>query len=163
VLIHGAAGGVGHFAVQLAKWRGAKVIVTGSQGNEGFLRELGADLFVDYTSARFEGVARDVDAVIDTVGGETQARSWAVLRGGGVLVTTVELEMPEEARQRGLRGSQVHTRTERRHLEELGGLIDSQAVRPVLSRILPLAQARKAHELMEARHVRGKLVLDVIG
>jgi NADPH:quinone reductase-like Zn-dependent oxidoreductase len=163
VLIHGAAGGVGHFAVQLAKWKGARVIATGSQGNEGFLRELGADLFVDHTSARFENAARDVDVVLDTVGGEAQARSWAALRPGGVLVTTVALELPEQARQRDLRSSQVQTRTVVSQLHELGGLIDAQVVRPVLSRIFPLAQARRAHELIEAGHVRGKLVLDVIG
>lgn len=163
VLIHGGAGGVGHFAVQLAKWRQARVIATGSQGNEGFLRELGADQFIEHTSVRFESVARDVDVVLDTVGGETQARSWAVLRPGGVLVTTVTLEVPDEARERDQRGSQVATRTDVRQLEELGGLIDTQVVRPVLSRILPLGQARRAHDLIEAKHVRGKLVLDVIG
>jgi NADPH:quinone reductase-like Zn-dependent oxidoreductase len=163
VLIHGGAGGVGHFAVQLAKWKQARVIATGSQGNEGFLRELGGDVFIDYAGVRFENVAREVDVVLDTVGGETQARSWAVLRPGGALVTTVALEMPAEARQRDLRGSQVATRTDVGQLDELAGLIDNQVVRPVLSRILPLNQARRAHDLMEARHVRGKLVLDVIG
>jgi NADPH:quinone reductase-like Zn-dependent oxidoreductase len=163
ILVHGGAGGVGHFAVQLAKWRQARVIATGSQGNEGFLRELGADMFIEHTSVRFESVARDVDVVLDTVGGETQARSWAVLRPGGVLVTTVTLEVPDEARQRGLRGSQMTTRTDVRQLEELGGLIDQQVVRPVLGRIFPLGQARRAHDLLEAKHVRGKLVLDVIG
>ena len=163
VLIHGGSGGVGHFAVQLAKWKGARVIATGSQGNEGFLRELGADLFLDYTSARFEAVVGDIDVVLDPVGGETQARSWAVLRPGGTLVTTAALELPEEARRRDLRGSQVLTRTDVRQLEELAALIDAQQLRPVLSRILPLGQARKAHDLIEAKHVRGKLVLDVIG
>jgi len=163
LLVHGASGGVGHFAVQLAKWRGARVVATGSQGNEGFLRELGADLFIDHTSARFENVIGDVDVVLDTVGGDTQARSWGVLRPGGVLVTTMALEIPDQARQRDLRGSQVATRTSARQLEELAGLIDTQAVRPVLSRILPLGQARKAHDLIEAKHTRGKLVLDVIG
>jgi NADPH:quinone reductase-like Zn-dependent oxidoreductase len=163
ILVHGGAGGVGHFAVQLAKWRQARVIATGSQGNEGFLRELGADLFIDYTAVRFESVAKEVDVVLDTVGGDTQARSWAVLRPGGALVTTMALEVPAEARQHDLRGSQVATRTDARQLEELGGLIDNQVVRPVLSRIFPLGQARRAHDLIEARHVRGKLVLDVIG
>jgi NADPH:quinone reductase-like Zn-dependent oxidoreductase len=108
-------------------------------------------------------VARDVDVVLDTVGGETQARSWAVLRPGGVLVTTVTLEVPDESRQRGLRGSQMTTRTDVRQLEELGGLIDQQVVRPVLGRIFALGQARRAHDLLEAKHMRGKLVLDVIG
>jgi NADPH:quinone reductase-like Zn-dependent oxidoreductase len=163
ILIHGAAGGVGHFAVQLAKWRGATVIATGSNGNDGFLRELGADVFVDYTSQRFEAFARDVDVVFDTFGGETLARSWAVLRAGGVLVSTVEAPPPEEATRRGVRASVVSAQTNVRHLEELGALIDQGALRPAVSRILPLSHARKAHELSQAGHVRGKLVLDVIG
>jgi len=163
VLIHGASGGVGHYAVQLAKWRGAQVIATGSMGNEGFLRELGADVFVEYTSARFEDAARDVDVVIDTVGGEMQARSVGVLRPGGALVTTVQLEVAEESLGRGLRASQIATRTDVHQLAELASLIDTHLVRPVISRILPLAQARRGHDLIEAGHVRGKVVLDVIG
>ena len=162
VLIHGGAGGVGHFAVQLAKWRGARVIATGSAGNEGFLRELGADVFVDHTSQRFEEAAREVDVILDTIGGETQARSWPVLRGG-VLVTTVELAAPDEAIARGVRASRVSAQTNVRHLQELANLIDEGTLRPAVSRILPLAQARKAHGLIEAGHARGKLVLDVIG
>jgi NADPH:quinone reductase-like Zn-dependent oxidoreductase len=161
VLIHGAAGGVGHFAVQLAKWRGAQVIAAGSMGNEGFLRELGADVFVDHTTERFEDAAHDVDVVLDLVGGETQTRSYGVLRPGGALVTTAELVKGDGGR--GIRASQVAVQTSLRQLEELASLIDSGVVRPVISRILPLAQARRAHDLIEAGHLRGKVVLDVIG
>jgi NADPH:quinone reductase-like Zn-dependent oxidoreductase len=163
VLIHGGAGGVGHFAVQLAKWRGARVIATGSEGNEGFLRELGADVFIDHANERFEAVAREVDVVLDTVGGDTQLRSFTVLRKGGILVTTVEAPPAEEAERYGVRASRVSAQTNVRHLRELAGLIDARVVRPAVSRILPLSQARKAHELLQAGHVRGKLVLDVIG
>jgi NADPH:quinone reductase-like Zn-dependent oxidoreductase len=163
VLIHGASGGVGHFAVQLAKWRGARVIATGSTGNEGFLRELGADVFVDYTTDRFEDAARDVDVVLDPIGGEVQARSLGVLRPGGVLVTTAQLTVAEESRQRGVRATQMLTETNVRQLDELARLIDTDVVRPVISRILPLAQARRGHDLIEAGHMRGKVVLDVIG
>jgi NADPH:quinone reductase-like Zn-dependent oxidoreductase len=163
LLVHGAAGGVGHFAVQLGKWRGARVIATGSTGNEGFLRELGADVFIDYTRSRFEELAGEVDVVLDTLGGDTQHRSWNLLRAGGALVATVEPPSADEAQRRGVRASLVSTQTNVRHLNELTALIDASTVRPVVSRILPLGQARKAHELMEAGHLRGKLVLDVIG
>jgi NADPH:quinone reductase-like Zn-dependent oxidoreductase len=163
LLVHGGAGGVGHFAVQLGKWRGARVIATGSTGNEGFLRELGADLFIDHTRDRFEDIARDVDVVLDTVGGETLQRSWGVVRAGGALVSTVERPSAEEAERRGVRAGLISTQTNVDHLNELGALIDAAKVRPVVSRILPLGQARKAHETLEAGHVRGKLVLDVIG
>jgi NADPH:quinone reductase-like Zn-dependent oxidoreductase len=163
VLIHGASGGVGHFAVQLAKWRGAKVIATGSLGSEGFLRELGADVFIDYTTDRFEDLARNVDVVLDPVGGEVQARSLSILRPGGTLVTTVPLTVAEDSVRRGLRATQVLTETNVQQLHDLAGLIDTNVVRPVISRILPLAQARRGHDLIEAGHVRGKVVLDVIG
>lgn len=163
VLVHGGAGGVGHFAVQLAKWRGARVVATGSTGSEGFIRELGADVFVDHTTTRFEDVVRDADVVLDTVGGETQARSLAVLRKGGVLVTTVAPPAPDDVRKHEVRATAVWAQTNVRHLQELATLIDGHLLRPAVSRILPLSQARKAHELMEAGHLRGKLVLDVIG
>jgi NADPH:quinone reductase-like Zn-dependent oxidoreductase len=163
ILIHGAAGGVGHFAVQLAKWRGARVIATGSADNAGFLRELGADVFVDYRAQRFEDVAHDVDAVLDTIGGETLERSWAVLRRGGALVTIAGAPAPELAAQHGVRASGVMAQTNVRQLNELAALIDAETLRPAVSRIFPLAHARKAHELSEAGHVRGKIVLDVIG
>jgi NADPH:quinone reductase-like Zn-dependent oxidoreductase len=97
------------------------------------------------------------------VGGELQARSLSVLRPGGTLVTTVQLTVAEESLQRGLRATQVLTETNVQQLHELAGLIDANVVRPVISRILPLAQARRGHDLIEAGHVRGKVVLDVIG
>src|SRR5215472_2941971 len=100
VLIHGAAGGVGTFAVQLARWRGARVIGTASAANLDFVRSLGADEVIDYRAARFEDVVRDVDVVFDAVGGETLDRSWKVLRPGGRLVTIVEVEKPADDRGR---------------------------------------------------------------
>ena len=91
VLIHGGAGGVGHFAVQFAKWKEAKVIVTASAANENFLRQLGAHEVIDYRNTRFEKTVHDVDVVLDTIGGDTQQRSWQVLRKGGILVTTLRI------------------------------------------------------------------------
>jgi NADPH:quinone reductase-like Zn-dependent oxidoreductase len=163
VLIHGAAGGVGHFAVQLAKWRGARVIATASADNAGFLRELGADVIIDYRRERFEEAAREVDVVLDTIGGETLARSLAVLRRGAALVATVEAPSPALAAERGIRASLVMAQTNVRQLEELARLIDAHVVRPAVSRIFPLPLASRAQELSEAGHVRGKIVLDVIG
>ena len=103
VLIHAAAGGVGTFAVQLAKWKGAHVIGTASTKNQDLLRQLGADGAIDYRSVAFETVVQDMDVVLDTIGGETQARSWTVLRKGGVLVSTVSPPSPEEAAAHGVR------------------------------------------------------------
>ena len=100
VLIHAAAGGVGSFAVQIAKWKGAYVIGTASTRNQDFLRELGVDSAIDYQSVAFETVVRDVDVVLDTIGGDTQARSWMVLKKGGVLVSTVSPPSPQEAAAR---------------------------------------------------------------
>jgi len=163
VLVHGAAGGVGTFAVQLAKWRGARVIATGSGGNEGFLRELGADDFIDYRRRRFEDSVRGVDVVLDTVGGETQERSWSVLAPGGVLVSIVSPPSPEDALAHGVRTGFVFTQSLAAQLDQIAELVDAGAVRPVIADVLPLARARMAQELSRTGHVRGKIVLDVAG
>jgi NADPH:quinone reductase-like Zn-dependent oxidoreductase len=162
VLIHGAAGGVGTFAVQLAKRRGARVIATASAANRDFLIGLGADRVVDYAHERFEDGARGVDAVLDTVGGETQARSWALIRPGGVLASIVGIAAPEEAGARGVRAVPVSMRPTRAALEEIGRLCDEGWVTPIVSEAIPLAEARRAQDLSQARHVRGKLVLTVM-
>lgn len=103
VLIHAAAGGVGHFAVQLAKWKGARVIGTASGRNLAYVRDLGADQVIDYTAQRFEDTARDVDVVLDTVGGEVQQRSWKVLKTGGILVALTAPPSAEEATRHKVR------------------------------------------------------------
>jgi NADPH:quinone reductase-like Zn-dependent oxidoreductase len=164
VLIHGAAGGVGSFAVQIAKWRGARVVASGSPRNEGFLRELGADVFLDYNRERFEDVVRDVDAVLDIVGGQTQARSWAVLKAGGVLASTVGPPSPDaDAQARGVRVAAIGAKTIVSQLDEMAALIDRGLLRPIVTEILPLSEARKAHELSQTGHARGKIVLQVVG
>src|SRR5947209_11281791 len=105
VLIHGAAGGVGGFAVQFARARGARVIGTASAENGDYVRGLGADQVVDYQAVRFEDVVRDVDVVLDTIGRDTQQRSWKVLKPGGILVSTVGISSPEMAAERGVRSA----------------------------------------------------------
>ncbi|MBI4773899.1 MAG: NADP-dependent oxidoreductase [Deltaproteobacteria bacterium] len=163
VLIHAAAGGVGHFAVQFAKWKGAKIIGTASASNADFLRALGADEVIDYRSTRFEEAVTDVDVVLDTIGGDTQARSWRVLKKGGTLVATLGVTSPEVARQHGVRGEGIMVHPDAAQLAQIAALIDAGKVRPAVSAILPLAEAFQAHELSRTGHVRGKIVLRVSG
>jgi NADPH:quinone reductase-like Zn-dependent oxidoreductase len=161
VLIHGAAGGVGSFAVQLAKWKGAHVIGTASAKNQAFLRELGVDEPLDYARTRFEDVAHDVDVVLDTIGGETQQRSWKVLQKGGILVSIVAPPSTDEATRHGVRSALISAQVDTSVLNEIAKLIDSGKLKPRVETVLPLAEARKAHELGESGHARGKIVLKV--
>ena len=163
VLIHGAAGGVGHFAVQLAKWKEAKVIGTVSAGNENFLREMGADEVIDYRNTKFEKAVQDVDVVLDTIGGDTQQRSWQLLKKGGILVATLGISSPEAARDHGVRGEGVMVHPDAAQLTQIAALIDAGTLKPTVTTILPLAEAAHAHELSQAGHVRGKIVLQVHG
>lgn len=158
ILIHGAAGGVGTFAVQLAHLRGARVIATASTRNFDFVLGLGADGVVDYTKARFEGVARDADVVLDTIGGDTLERSWGTLRKGGVLVSIVE-NVP--ARRAAARGVFFIVQPNRSQLIEIARLIDGGQLKPVIAEILPLEEARQAFEHGLGGHNRGKIVLRV--
>ena len=162
VLIQGAAGGVGTFAVQFAHIRGAHVIGTASKRNTAFLKELGADEVVDYSSARFEDVIRGVDAVIDTVGGETLDRSWGVLRPGGILVT-IAGDAPEAiAAKYSVRGVSMLVQPNRAQLIQIADLIDAGRVRPIVDAVYPLPRARDAYERGLLGHTRGKLVLQVV-
>ena len=160
-LIHGASGGVGHFAVQFAKWKEAKVIGTASASNQDFLRELGADEVVDYTSTKFEKAVHDVDVVLDTIGGDTQERSWRVLKKGGILVATLGISSPEAAHRHGVRGEGVMVRPDAAQLTQIAALIDAGDLKPAVTTILPLAEAQQAHKLSQTGHVRGKIVLQV--
>ena len=173
VLIHAAAGGVGHMAVQLAKWRGAQVLGTASARNEHFLRELGVDAFIDYRTTAFESVAREVDVVIDAIpreaddatddlARETMARSWTVLRDGGIQVSICAKPVPgPDAAKRGLRGVHGDARPGHDVLNRIAGLVDEGKLRPHVGTILPLHEARQAHELIQTGHTRGKIVLRV--
>jgi NADPH:quinone reductase-like Zn-dependent oxidoreductase len=161
ILIHGAAGGVGHFAVQLAKWKGAHVIGTASEKNHEMLYELGADELIDYTAQRFEDVAKNIDVVLDTIGGETQERSWQVLKKGGILVSLVQPPSENKAKEHGVRGIRLGARANGKELVEIAKIIDAGKLAPVLDRILPLTEARRAHELSQSGHTHGKIVLRV--
>jgi NADPH:quinone reductase-like Zn-dependent oxidoreductase len=161
VLIHAAAGGVGHFAIQFAKWRGAKVIGTASADNASFLRELNADRVIDYRTTQFEEVVSGVDVVLDAIGGDTQDRSWQVLKKGGILVATLGISSPEAARRHGVRGEGVRVHTDTAKLTQIAALIDAGDLKPAVTTVLPLAEAGRAHELSQTGHVRGKIVLKV--
>jgi NADPH:quinone reductase-like Zn-dependent oxidoreductase len=157
VLIHGAAGGVGSFAVQLARWRGACVTGTASRTNLEFVRGLGAVEAIDYQATRFEDVVRDVDVVFDTVGGETLERSWGVLRPGGKLVTIAA--SAERTTDERIRAAFFIVEPSRSQLEEITWLVESGAIRPIVDSVFPLAEARQAYQHKPAR---GKTVLQVV-
>jgi len=161
VLIHGGAGGVGHFAVQFAKARGAVVATTVSGDDLAFAHELGADQAVDYEADRFEQLVEPVDVVFDLVGGETQARSWSVLKPGGILVSTLGPPDEEQARTHGTRGAGYMAQPNGLQLAEIDRLIADGLVRPVVGAVLSLPDAAIAHERLERHRIRGKLVLEV--
>src|SRR5262245_13378198 len=157
VLIHGGAGGVGTFAVQLARWRGARVTATASSANLDFVRSLGADEVIDYRAERFEDVVRDVDVVFDTVGGETLERSWGVLKHGGRLVTVAA--SGEQTTDERVRAAYFIVEPSRAQLAEIARLIDAGALRPVVGAVFPLAEAQQAYQY---KPVRGKIVLRMV-
>lgn len=161
ILVHGAAGGVGTFAVQFAKWKGAYVIGTASEKNAEFLRSIGADEVIDYKNQRFEDIVSNLDVVLDTVGGDTFERSWGVLKPGGFLVSTVA-SIPEGAPEKyGVRAKTLMTQSDGKELAQIAAIIDEQQIKPIVTTVLPLIDARKAHEMSESRHARGKIVLRV--
>ena len=163
VLIHGAAGGVGHIAVQLAKWRGAKVIGTASN-NIDLCDDLGVDQAINYSTDAFEDLVRDVDVVLDTVGGETQQRSWSTLKPGGTLVSTLEQPQAEIAESHGVKAAMVYSNPPiGETLKIVSRLIDDGVLNSVVSTVLPLSEAKKGHQLIDTIHARGKLVLQAAG
>jgi len=163
VLIHGGAGGVGVFAVQLAHWTGAQVIATASARNRNFLRELGANEIIDYTSTRFEEVVHGVDLVFDTVGGDTLQRSWQVVKPGGVLVSVVSPRPSfAEAKAHDVRPVWFVVEPNLEQLVQIGALIDEGRMLPIIDTVLPLSQARQAYEQGAKGHTRGKIVLRVV-
>ncbi len=162
VLIQGASGGVGTFAVQFAKWKGAYVIGTASEKNIDFVKQLGADEVIDYKNEKFENKVKDVDLVLDLVGGNVQERSLKVIKKGGRLVTTVQPQNQEEAKEKNIRIEGFLTQSVPEELEQIKQLIDSGKVKPVVSKIMPLKDAAKAQELSEEGHPRGKIVLQVV-
>ena len=162
LLVQGGAGGVGSLAVQLGHWKGAHVITTTSTGNVDYVRSLGADEVIDYTTAKFEEVARDVDVVLDTVGGEVTDRSWGVLKPGGILVVVAAMPDTEKAATHGVRTSGVQSpELTRPVLEELAKLVESGSLTPQVGPVFPLTDAARAHAVAETGHGRGRMVLQV--
>jgi NADPH:quinone reductase-like Zn-dependent oxidoreductase len=161
VLIHAGSGGVGHLAVQLAKWKGAYVFATASTRNQNLLRELGVDEPIDYTQQRFEDIARKIDVILDTLGGETQERSWSVLNKGGVLVSLVQSPSEEKAKELGVRAALLGAQPSGEQLAGIAKIIDSGKLKVVIDRILPLSEARRAHELSQSGHTHGKIALRI--
>lgn len=159
VLIHAAAGGVGSVAVQLAKAKGAFVIGTASGKNEEFVKSLGADKFVDYTKTKFEDVVKNVDVVFDTIGGDTQKRSFQVLKKGGFLVTAVSPPSEEKAKEYGVQAAMVNVQPNAKHLAEINQLNEKGKLKTHVEIVFPLAEVKKAHELSKGGRTRGKIVL----
>jgi NADPH:quinone reductase len=160
VLVHAGAGGVGHFAVQLAKWKGARVIATCSTGNADFVSSLGADQVIDYTREDFSDAAKDVDLVFQTIGADKRAQSFKTLKPGGILVSITGQVPPEEVPQ-GLRAAFVSVRPNAGQLAELARLIDAGRLRPMIDRTFRLVDVAQAHRHVEGGHTRGKVVLEV--
>jgi len=162
VLIHGGAGGVGHLAVQLAKARGAHVTTVVSAEDAEFARQLGADEIIDYKHERFEERVHDVDLVFDLIDGETQERSWQVLKRGGTLISTLRKPSEERARTLGARAANYQAQPNAAELDAISRLIDDNRLRPHIERVFPLEQAREAQQIQQNGHLRGKVVLEVM-
>jgi NADPH:quinone reductase-like Zn-dependent oxidoreductase len=161
VLIHGGSGGVGSFAVQIAKARGAKVIATASSANQDLLKELGADVAIDYTKTKFEDVAKDVDVVLDPVGRDTLARSYAVVKKGGLVITLVSRTDQAELDRRGIRGVSLAVKPDAQELAEITRLIEEKKIKPVVTKTLAITEAAEALRQAATHHTRGKIVLKI--
>ncbi|MFT7581465.1 MAG: NADPH:quinone reductase-like Zn-dependent oxidoreductase [Myxococcota bacterium] len=162
VLVHAGAGGVGSFAIQFAKWAGAHVIGTASAANEALVRDLGADEFVDYRSQQFEEVLAKVDVVLDSIGGDTQTRSFELLNSGGRLFSLVG--PPDEAALAavGATGGWFMVQPSREALGQIAKLIDAGTVKVLIDSVFPLSEARAAHTRSETGRAKGKIVLEVV-
>ena len=160
VLVHGAAGGVGAYAVQLAKWRGAHVTGTASADNLEFVRALGADDAIDYNATRFETVVKDLDAVIDTVGGDLPERSFQVIRPSGIFVTVAARLAEDAGKSENIRAVSAG-RASADKLNHVSELIEMNQLKPVIGVRFPLAEARQAHELSQTGHGRGRIILQI--
>ena len=159
VLVHGAAGGVGLFAVQLARWKGAQVYGTASAANVDFVRSLGAEA-IDYSARPFEESVQDMDVVIDTVGGDIPERSLKVMRRGGTFVTVAARPGDDFGKAEGIRlGRGGRAAVEK--LKDIAQLIEEGKIKPAVYKVFPLSEARQAHELSQTGHGRGRIVLHI--
>jgi NADPH:quinone reductase-like Zn-dependent oxidoreductase len=160
LLVHGGAGGVGHMAVQLAKAHGAWVVATAAAEDLDFVRSIGADQVIDYKQQRFEQEVSGIDVVFDLVAGETQARSWAVLKPGGIIVSTLQEPSKDEAARRGMRGVHYMAKPNGEELIRIARLIEEGKVRPRVQSTFPLDRVAEAQQELEHGHTRGKIVLE---
>jgi len=161
VFIHGGSGGVGSFAIRIAKARGARVIATASTANQDLLKQLGADVAIDYTKQKFEEIVHDVDLVLDPVGRDTLARSYGVAKKGGIIVTLVSRCDEAELKKHEIRGASLSSHPDATELAEITKLIDEGKIKPIVSQILPLTEAAKADAQAATHHTRGKIVLKI--
>jgi NADPH:quinone reductase-like Zn-dependent oxidoreductase len=161
VLIHGGSGGVGTMAIQIAKARGARVIATASGPNQDLLKELGADVAVDYTKTKFEEVAKEVDVVLDSIGEDTLARSYGVVKKGGFIATLVSRLDQAELKKRGIRGDSISVKSDANELTEITKLIEARKLRPIVTRMVSFADAVSALQQVATHHTRGKIVLRI--
>jgi NADPH:quinone reductase-like Zn-dependent oxidoreductase len=161
VLIHGGSGGVGSFAIQIAKVRSAHVIATASTANQDLLKQLGADVAIDYTKQKFEEIAHDVDLVLDPVGRDTLARSYGVVKKGGIVVTLVSRCDEAELKKHEIRGASLSSHPDAPELSEIAKLIDDGKIKPIVSQVLPLTDAPEADAQAATHHTRGKIVLRI--
>lgn len=160
-LIHGASGGVGSFAAQFAKWKKAEVIATASKPSFEYLRSIGIDQIIDYRRERFEEKVHDVDVVIDPIGGDTQARSWGVLKKGGMLINLLGEINERAARKAGVHGVEFGMEYDTDDLAKISKLVARGVITPHIAKVMPLAKARQAMDLNEQGRSHGKIVLEV--
>jgi len=159
ILIHGGSGGVGSFAIQIAKVRRARVIATASTANQDLLKQLGADVAIDYTKQKFEEIAKDVDCVLDPIGKDTLDRSYAVVKKGGLILALVGQVDPLELKKHEIRAVGISVKPNAKDLTEIAGLIDAGKIKPIVTQVRPLSEAIAAEQQAETHHTRGKVVL----
>src|SRR5438309_4551135 len=156
VLIHGGSGGVGSFAIPIAKAHGAKVIATASTAHQDLLKQLGVDQAIDYTTTKFEDVVKDVDVVLNCVRADALGRSYGVVKQGGIIVSITDEPDQAECSKRSLQGSRLGVNPDAKVLEELTKLIEARKMTPIVSQTFPLAGASKAHQQIETHHTLGR-------
>lgn len=159
ILVHGASGGVGSMAVQLAKAKGAYVIGTASGSNKDFVTSLGVDEFIDYTSTHFEETVKDMDVVFDPIGGETNEKSYQVLKKGGFLVSLVQKGSDELMKKYGVTAEVMASEPNPKQLKEITELIEAGKVKTRVEKVFPLSDAQQAQKVSEEGHVQGKIIL----
>ena len=161
VLVHAAAGGVGHFAVQIARAKGCEVIGTASGRNEEFVRDLGVDQFIDYTKGPFEALARNVDVVFHMIAADLRPKSWQTLKPGGTLISITGPVPAEEAAENDGTGIFIGVRPSGAQLAEIAEMIDAGTIKPSVEATYSLSDVAKSHAHLEAGHTRGKVVIEI--